>query len=201
MGKMRKYLSLIIKLIILVIMILVIVYAIILSLKLYNESEGERLSSYERAKFSKELKDDPVFIKGIESLNEGRYLKAVTFFEKSLLSNVEFFDQIMHLVVFSFGSAAVDIDKGIDYFKNMTIVNSKDYDSLYYMCILMIMRDRSSEDISKNLEKIIKFKTESEIDSPKFHYMLGLAYLFQGKGILFFEKTRCWFSKEAKNSL
>jgi len=87
----------------------------------------------------------------------------------------------------SFGEFKFKLDEGVKYFKGKTKRNPKNYYAHYFIGIFRIMGLELEDKASNYLEKVIK----SKLNFSKVHYMLGLAYLFQGE--LESYKKQCLF--------
>jgi len=130
--------------------------------------------------------DDENLKNGIKLLNEHKYEQSASYFEKYLLSNTNLFEQLLGLNAISFGGLSLQLGEGIKYFKNQIEKNSKDNRYFYYLGIFKIISLALDGEGSSYLEKTI----ETQHDVAKVHYMLGLAYLFEGKEILYEKECR-----------
>lgn len=141
------------------------------------------------------IEDNKNLKNGIKLLNGHKYEQSVPYFEKYLLSNTNLFEQLLGLNAISFGGLSLQLGEGIKYFKNQIEKNSKDSRYFYYLGIFKIISLALDGEGSSYLEKSI----ETQHDVAKIHYMLGLAYLFEGKVILY--EKECGVLKEKKDRI
>lgn len=175
--------------------IFIISYSILLAEENIQQQK-QKLVNYKQEGINTkiELKGSKNLEGGIEALNNSEYEKSAVFFEKYLLSDIENLDQLFGLSALSFGGFSFNLRKGVKYLESKIEKNSKDYQSFYYISIFHIMALSSEQKITNFLEI-----SKPGINSSNLHYMLGLAYLLEGKERLYLKEVQ--FLKDKDDNL